>query len=279
MPYLSFDLDALDSVPDAALAADISPAEMAYGLLRMWKRAWLEKTDMVSPARVTTFFPGDHERVARALVTCGFLAPEGQMFRVRGADRYLRLAEARAKGGRAAAGNLQKGRKKTKCPGSSRKPAELEPGSTSGSSPALSSNIEHPSSSIKKPIAAQGASEPEYVSADGSNPPGWRDLIAGLYLAFKSRRGNDPEPSPKDWAALKRLRARTKLGDAEILRRWGIGLDAEFKSRVDSFWDLEQKWDALAKGADPPKRGRATDADKDWSRPQPTTPDGKELLL
>lgn len=109
--------------------------------------------------------------------------------------------------------------------------------------------------------------------AEKAGEPGWKELVAELYLAFKAKRGCEPRPRPKDWKALALLRQRTKSADGEIFARWQRGLSEQFKQRVDSFWDLNERWDALTGNsvATGPPRGRdirrdpVRAEDVDWS--------------
>jgi hypothetical protein len=73
----------------------------------------------------------------------------------------------------------------------------------------------------------------------------YRALVSALFLLFRDDRGEDYEPSGRDWTALGRLRAKHETG--EIIRRWGHGVRAKYKARCSCFWDLETKWnDCLA---------------------------------
>lgn len=106
---------------------------------------------------------------------------------------------------------------------------------------------------------------------DDENDPTYKILVAALFAKFKEHRGVDPEPTGADWAALKRIRKRTKQGDAEIVARWDRGLTSQFKQRVDSFSDLDQRWDSLAgNGVTGPqkdiRRGTFAAEDVDWSK-------------
>lgn len=149
MSYLAFDLDALKRVPDASRAAGITEAELGYGLVRLWSWCWNEKTDAANTAHLRGFFGGDTQRVAEALCAFRFLElSSGGGFRVRGADRYLRIHKARSDGGKAASANLKQGALK---PGASSEDSRgaapatprLEPGRSPGYSPALTPSTEH----------------------------------------------------------------------------------------------------------------------------------------
>ena len=244
MPYLQVDLDAMHRWPMVAAGCGVTEAQVYKGMLKLWESRWREGSGYVSMLFLECIFemPGRGERCVEVLKAFGFLEVREDGYWVCGSERYLRIKEARSKGGKKASGNLKRG----KSPGSSRRAAGKQPESTPGSGPALTPNTEHHSPSStdhagEKPPAAEASES------------GYQQLVDGLFAAFRADRGKDPEPTGRDWKALKRLRERTKQGDREILLRWARGLRAEFKQRVDSFHDLDAKWDALASG-DPPKR-------------------------
>lgn len=107
VPFLKLDLDAKKRVPRAAKAAGITEAELGWGLMDLWEHVWQSKKPVVSELVLYGFFPG--QRTVEALVAFEFLEAVGDDFRVRGADSYLRVSEARAKGGHAAKTNLVPG--------------------------------------------------------------------------------------------------------------------------------------------------------------------------
>lgn len=88
--------------------------------------------------------------------------------------------------------------------------------------------------------------------------PGWQELVDALFQKFIDAKGNKPNPKSRQFKALKELRARVR-DDAEIIVRWERGLRGQFKERVDTFVDLDERWDALA-GTGPPQKER------DWSK-------------
>jgi hypothetical protein len=193
MPFIAFELDALKRVPAVARAAGIREPDLGYGLVQLWEYCWTEKTDHVDQTHVAGFFGGDRARVSEALVAFRFLAPDGERFRVKGADRYLRVTEARKEGGRkaAAAGNLRRGNlAPARClqlessSSSAPAPAGEQLGSSSSSAPALTSNTEHrtpkieelpPTPSVKPaplpPPAADAAEAELNGDGEGAFPP------------------------------------------------------------------------------------------------------------
>lgn len=103
MPYLAFELDAKKKVPLVARAAGCSPADVAWSLLELWELVWVSKRDILSDIEVRGCI-GTGRPLLEALLAFGFLEDltaqldDTPSFRVRGADRYLRLSEARKKG-------------------------------------------------------------------------------------------------------------------------------------------------------------------------------------
>ncbi len=267
MPYLSFDLDAKKKAAICAEYAGVPPGVVAWGLLELWEYAWKEKADTVAEMFMTVFF-GSNERLREALVSLGFVEKSGDKWRVRGADRYLRIVEAKSDAGKnrvAGAKRDAKGRLTSSSPAPIQQASSTHPapaGQPTSSQPALSSSIEHRASKDLKTLRAKGSPPAEEPAT-----PEWQTLVAGLYTIFRTHKGQDPSPTGKDWKKLKELRERVKTNDAEILKRWDRGLRSGFKERVDSFADLFERWDSLV-GADPPTRAgnarfvQAQDVDK-----------------
>lgn len=161
MSYLAFDLDALKMVPDCARSSGLSEAELGYGLVRLWSYCWTVKTDRVKPAHLGGFFGGpDRSALICALIAFEFLEGDAEgNYRVRGADRYLRITDAQSRGGKRAKNNLRRGTSKP----------EVEPGTSPGclpgvageqpevsreSAPALTPNTEHRTPSSELTAAA-----------------------------------------------------------------------------------------------------------------------------
>ena len=135
MSYIAFDLDALNVAADVGRAAGIAEDRVIGGLARMWAWCFRQKTDVLSKTHVKGFFGAD---AIDALISFNFLAAGAGdgVYRVRGADRYLRVAEGRSRGGKIASGNLKKGTQRTPPQAGLETPAV--PGPASGSLPAPS---------------------------------------------------------------------------------------------------------------------------------------------
>jgi hypothetical protein len=105
--YIAVDLDAFNRVPYVAQASSLAPERVTHGLVSLWAYCFREKVEHVSRVHVRGFFGGD---ACDALEAFGFLENVGEgSFRVKGADRYLRVAKARSEGGKKSASNLKKG--------------------------------------------------------------------------------------------------------------------------------------------------------------------------
>lgn len=151
MSYLAFDLDALKLVPDAARSAGLDEAVLGYGLVRLWSFCWTTRTEFVKPAHVRGFFGGDVDRVLEALVAFEFVAIADQGYRVRGADKYLRINQAQKGAGKAQAGNLRRGKGSSGGAGDTPPEPKPKPGPqpdptrnpTREAVPALSPSTEH----------------------------------------------------------------------------------------------------------------------------------------
>lgn len=145
MPYIAYDLNALESAPHVARASGISDDAAVAGNARLWAWCWKTKTNVVCAGHLIGFY-GSH-RVAEAMVAFGFLeiVPDG--YRVKGADKYLRISKGKSKGGHAAKSNLIPGAKHRTVSSAdgeiSREPAESLPIEPIGSPSALTSSIEH----------------------------------------------------------------------------------------------------------------------------------------
>ena len=108
MSYIAFDLDALNKAPAVARAAGLDPDAAIGGMARLWEFCWRTKTDVVSKIQIRGLM---NEALIEPLEAFGFLAADADQWRVKGADRYLRVSSARSENGKKAAanGNLKRG--------------------------------------------------------------------------------------------------------------------------------------------------------------------------
>ena len=233
MSYIAFDLDALNRAPAAARAAGVREEDIISGLVRMWAWCFREKIAEVDAAQVRGHFGGD---VAAALVAFGFLEARGEVWRVKGAERYLRVAEARSRGGKAASGNLKRGTRKAggqpgAVPGVSRESAGgvagEQPGLTPGSVPALTPSTEH---RILKASAPMAPRDSDRLCADFAESVGSKYAWQGA----------------KDGTALAYLLTVASID--EVSRRWRLGLKAPADDWAScrTVAQLRSKWNDLA---------------------------------
>lgn len=253
MPYLQVDLDGKRKWPLIAAGLGVHEGFVAKGFLDLWEMCWRDKTDSVGTLNLELYFGAKGERVAELLCHFGFLEPAAGGFRVRGADKYLRIAEARSAGGKKAAGNLRRG---PNLPGSSREPAGSQPGSTSGSRPALTPITEHQSPNTEQlllppaapsvtPLALVQEPKAKRPKPDKPTDPRHAPMVAALCDTYASARGGARYAfAGKDAAAVTRLLGMGS--DAEILGRWrhALSLGARWPG-TSSLPGLADRWNEL----------------------------------
>lgn len=108
MSNISVDLKVIEVTGPMVARALGEPLPFTLGCLNLlWHRCWSLKTDTITAVGLTGIF-GPEKLDARIalLVDAGFLEPSGAHFRVRGAERYLRIREGNSKGGHASKRNL-----------------------------------------------------------------------------------------------------------------------------------------------------------------------------
>lgn len=198
MSYIAFDLDALNVVPDVAAASSMSPGDVAHGLLKLWAWCFRGSTDRVSDVHLAGFFGG--AKAGPALAAFGFLDPHAEGWRVRGADRYLRVQEARRKGGLAAKKHLRPGGKPSPVPAEaaaepqprlqpsfSREAADADPRLDLGSTPSTEHRAPNTESeALGAPDGAPPPTPPSPVVRLAPVPPSGdsRWSSGGAYFAF-----------------------------------------------------------------------------------------------
>lgn len=156
-PFIAYYFDALEEAEAAARAARVDPDVVIAGLVRLWRDCWRKKRTRVPARELGQFFAGADERLRQALSVDFLELDDEQGDLVRGAEQYLRIREARSKGGHAAKGNLRRG----KAPGSSPAPAGEQPEEPPGSAPALTATSDQRSATKQppKPPSARGADQ------------------------------------------------------------------------------------------------------------------------
>lgn len=234
--YIAFDLDALNVVPDVALASGIPAGDVAHGLLKLWAWCFRNKTDTVTELHLAGFFG---KPAAPSLATFGFLEASGASWRVKGAERYLRVAEGRRRGGLNAKANLVPGGRKPASAGArvepraSREPAEAEARLDLGLSPTTEHRTPNTDDQEKTAPASRAPRETDLLCED------FKEVIGKAYVWADA----------KDGTAFAKLK-RTETIE-EIRARWKAGLKSDDKWRsVRTIAQLASKWNDLA-----PSRG------------------------
>jgi hypothetical protein len=231
VPYLQVDLDAKKQIPRVARAAGLEVAVVGWGLLELWEHAWNKKTDTVGAMALAGCF-GPSDRIAEALVEHGFLEPVEDGYRVRGADKYLRISAARSRGARST-----NERRKTTAPVSLvPRMSDAQATQERRSEGALTPSTEHRAPSTEK----------DHQRVRVEKPTGFlADQVDAEFR--KARQGTPYALTPKDELAVSEL-LRFASGDAdEILRRWRIGLRHKFV--CNSLVGLARNWNDYAQHA------------------------------
>jgi hypothetical protein len=277
--HLAFDLDALSLVPKVARAAGVPEGDIAWGLLQGWEWCWRQRTDVLTAVHLRGFFGVD---VAEALVAFGFLARlEDGTFRVRGAQRYLRIAEGQSKGGHSAKANLIPGARQKKAAGAlegsrlgeggaerepraSREDAESDTRLALG--PTASSEQRTAKEETTTPLRAREAEglaaahqatsppQPEPQPAEAASAP-YEPLRHRMEAAWEAQHGTPYAWTHHDDLAIKGLMAKSNGDDAVVLGRWCVALTWPEWPSCNSVVDLSRYWNAYGKA---PRQRKAT---------------------
>jgi hypothetical protein len=273
MSYLAYEFDALEQAPNVARATGISEDTAIAGLARMWRHCWRTKTDRVTAVALRGFFGAD---VADALVIFGFLERvNSEVFRVKGAERYLRIDAARQKGGHAAKRHLIPGaRQKMSAKHVSPEPAQrlsrLQPrvspeGLSAGSGLALGSTANSEQllfagDACASPLKGKRSSRQTHAP-NPRHTPLKEKLKAEFELITGQRYGDFGGRDAKGVSMLISLCSE----DEEILRRWRLALRGKY-DRPRNIHDFALSWNRLAKTQEfppplkSPTAGRAYDS-------------------
>lgn len=222
MSFIAFDLDALNAVPSVAAAGGVQPGTVSHGLLHLWAHCFRHEVDVVTEVHLKGFFGVD---LVVPLEVFGFLERVDAGFRVRGADRYLRVKEAQREGGR-------KGRAKstskvgTKAGGTSGSTLRSTSGSTSGSEQALhrTPNTEHRSPNtdedLRPLLGADHVREaPPTPAVPAEDEHSRWDVEAEAFVTWAKTLDvafADPGPKVRDWS---RAFHRKHQPKPELLRK------------------------------------------------------------
>lgn len=153
--------------PAVARTLDEPVAMTIGGLALLWHRAWSTKSARISRIGLQGVFGPDRiDLRIEALIDAGFLEVMSDgTFRIRGAERYLRIREALSRGGHASKGNLIPGgtrvgsreTSRADSPDPSRETAEEGAGLNLGLTPIT----DHRSPISKKPARSRAGDSPD----------------------------------------------------------------------------------------------------------------------
>lgn len=262
----------MHSWPMVATGCGIPEGDVYKGFLKLWAACWRKRSGYVGLMELECFFgmAGRGERAVEVFRAFGFLEIRADGYWVCGSEKYLRITEARSKGGKAAQNNLKRG----KSPGSSRKPAGKQPESSPGSRPALTPNTEHHSPS-SKPFpenaandAAPSAEVPKQKrarkkKAESPTNPRHAPMVIRLEQTFLGVKGLPYGWLGRDFGALSELLGKPGATDDEIDARWrrGLAAPANYREHCDNVFEVETNWNRLAGEARAPP-GRVVDLRK-----------------
>ena len=191
MNYIAFELDALNKVPLVANAAGIRAQDVTHGLLTLWAYCFREEVDRVRDAHLAGFFGSS--TVGAALEAFGFLEADGVgCWRVKGAQRYLRVRESRREGGKKGRAKQMETASQADARAQSGSRAELHPGSKSPAGPRANPGLTPGSSRALKSPPDPGLKRALSPNTDISLPSGERDINTRVEL----REGGEGQAGP-----------------------------------------------------------------------------------
>lgn len=196
MPYLQLDLEAKKMVPRVARAMSVPDAQIGWGLIELWDWCWNEKRDVVSGIMLHGFFGAIGAELGPTLEAFGFLEAHPEGYRVRGAEKYLRISEAQKEAGKKHSGNLKRGKKLPGLPGED---PEVEPETTPGSAPALTPNhpITHTPNKEKPPNPLSGTLVEKALSPKEQETMSATTRVMAHYVEAMRANGKEVRDTPK----------------------------------------------------------------------------------
>ena len=248
MSHIAVDLKVIEvHAPAVARVMEEPVAVTLGGLSLLWHRCWSTQQDTISRIGLGGIF--GMERIdlrIEALADAGFLEPLAEGFRVRGAQKYLRIRQGNSKGGKAASGNLKRGTRKAGRepegepgtePGGSREVSRDQAGEgprlIAGSTPSTEHRAPNTITTKSTAPAPRAPRDSDLLCADfeslTGSPYGWNGAKDGVALAWCLKQ-----------APLEEVRAR-----------WRRGLAADGWLLVRTVAQLRSKWNDLA----PPPSG------------------------
>jgi len=101
---LLVEFDAVPKLRRAAKAAGLRAGDVVLAMLELWEWCWRTKLDRLTEVQLLGFMP---RKAVGPLEAFGFLESVDGLYRVRGADRYLRIKQAQSDAGKKSVGNLK----------------------------------------------------------------------------------------------------------------------------------------------------------------------------
>lgn len=91
IPFIACEFEVFESVQAIALGAKQDEAKVGWGLMRLWRRCWEAKTDLLHEGMIEGYVPGCLEQ----LILFGFAERwDARQVRIKGLDRYLRVTKS-----------------------------------------------------------------------------------------------------------------------------------------------------------------------------------------
>lgn len=247
-----------------AWALDVGPSDEPPTGIVTSPRA----TEMMAGALEWT---GEPAALANAFVDVGLIEWAGDTIRVRGMDRYRaaweKAAKERERKQRYAAKRAEEfSAAKAESDAEATRKGR---GSDAEFRPKTQTQTQTQTQKSQKPPPAR-KSEPERVKT--ATQPEARPLFERLNDVFKKHRGSDYTHSFPDEQAIRGLLTKASGDEAEIIRRYELGLRRRRFPLITTWVDLNQRWndcaapEPAAATAFPAKVGRATNAEKDWDK-------------
>lgn len=176
--YISVSLKVIELIaPAVARSSGTNEDRVLAGLNRLWHRCWSLKTDMLTRVQLAGCFGGaELDLLVAGLVEHEMLEQTETGWRVRGAEKYLRIATARSENGRKAAenGNLRRGNQNPNTTQQRPSSPPAVPQQTPNSAPALSPITDHRSPNKEKLLCEPAETEPP---TDGPRFFAWAQSI------------------------------------------------------------------------------------------------------
>ena len=222
--FIAVDLKVIEGLAGAvARAASVSEDRILAGLVRLWHRCWADEIDHLDHNEFSGVFGFDGlDRIIVSLASFGFIEARDseRSWRVKGADRYLRLKESRRRG--AAATNAKRARSRAT------HNHALERGLSDAQSRSLteSPNTEHRVTEEKILRAVKPPAVPKQKFPKPVSPPDPRHapLVKALVEVYADQNfGAAYDFTPRDARNVSLLLAKSADSE-EIIYRWKTAL-------------------------------------------------------